>query len=489
MNRTALSLCTLALLGANASGSVGTGLWIDLAGDAKLRRTDPGADGPLGSGFTPIDLLSVRLQGWTAPNAASDRYTGSEFTGRADLFRMDIEVAGVVCPPGPLGLGGYPYDPHRFGDRPLFGFIELDIDDRKNSGGEFMPLAANRYLANIGRFGLSPQGSISERMVRSAEDFDSNFSTLPQFERTGGEFTLALCGCFAPTVVSEGGDQDGIFEAGETWIVRGRFFERFQAFEPASALFGGSDFGLWDPMVELRFVHDIGSDVTTITLVEAITNVGAGLLTGQAAQPLDLSLLNQTSIFEALDDLISGADFATGQLSEITDDWQGRKLDDYQRPREWGVNALIGTAYITPQPGALFAWTDTGFYETYGDLNDDDLVTELDSLVITNAIESDDGGWSDDDGVVNGRVAIPNFGPSFDLRDLNGDGVIELFDRWEIACPADLAAPYGVVNVFDVMAFVGLYNQQSQLADLVDNDIFNIFDIMEYINLYNQGCP
>ncbi len=64
-----------------------------------------------------------------------------------------------------------------------------------------------------------------------------------------------------------------------------------------------------------------------------------------------------------------------------------------------------------------------------------------------------------------------------------------LAGRNDVAWPADLAAPYGVVNVFDVMAFVDLYNQQSQLADLVDNDIFNIFDIMEYINLYNQGCP
>lgn len=474
-----LSLPTL------ASASVGTGVWTDPAGDAVIRRTDPGNNGVLGPGFTPIDLLGVRLRGWQSPTATTNPYNGSEVTGPADLFRLDVQLDGVVCPPGPLGLGGFAYDPYRYGQRPLFGYVELDVDDQKNSGGEFMPLAQNRYLANVGRFGLSPLGSISDRIVRDAGDVDSNIYTGPQFERTGGDFVLAMCGCFAPVVVSESGDMDGVFDAGETWTVRGRFFERFQAFEPESALFGGSDFGLWDPVVDLRFSHDINDDVTTVTLVYAITNEGAGSLAGQAAQPLDFSLLNQTSMFEALDDLIEGAEFVHGPLEELTDPWRGRDLEDYRRPREWFVHALIGTAYAAPEPGALFVWTDTGFDETFGDLDDDDLVTETDAALIVAAIEDEDGS----DGAIDGRVVIPGFGPAFDLRDLNGDGVIDLQDRWLIACPADIAAPFGTLNIFDIVHFIDLYNQQSQLANLFDDGQFNIFDIVEFINLYNAGCP
>lgn len=473
------SAMLLALACAPAIATDGTGVWTDPAGDAQIRRTDPGNDGPLPAGFEAIDLLEVLVRGWQASNPSVDPYTGTAITSDADLFRLDIRLAGVVAPPGPLGLAGFPYDPQRFGDRPLFGYIEIDADDQKNSGGELAPLANNRYLANVGRFGLSPQSSFSERMVRDAGDLDTNIYTLPQFERTGGEFILSLCGCFAPTIVSQTGDQNSIFDAGETWIVSGRFFERFQSFAPESALFGGSDFGLWDPVVRLRFSHDIATDETTVSLVYAITNDGAADLAGTSSQPLDLSLFNLTSMEEAIDDLIDGADFASGPLEELTDPWRGRDVEDYRRPREWGVTALIGTAYTTPEPGALFVWTDTGFNETFGDLDDDDLLGQTDIALIEGVIDSDP----------DGRLPISNFGPSFDLRDFNGDGEINLEDRWAIACPADLAAPFGVLNFFDISAYIALYNQQSQLADILDDELFNFFDLANFIGLYNAGCP
>ncbi len=57
------------------------------------------------------------------------------------------------------------------------------------------------------------------------------------------------------------------------------------------------------------------------------------------------------------------------------------------------------------------------------------------------------------------------------------------------ACPADLAAPFGTLNVFDLMAYIDLYNAQDPAADLVSPfGTFNIFDIAEFVNLYNDGC-
>lgn len=58
------------------------------------------------------------------------------------------------------------------------------------------------------------------------------------------------------------------------------------------------------------------------------------------------------------------------------------------------------------------------------------------------------------------------------------------------ACTADLAAPFGVLNIFDIQAFLNLYNAQDAGADLASPfGTFNIFDIQAFIGLYNQGCP
>ena len=55
---------------------------------------------------------------------------------------------------------------------------------------------------------------------------------------------------------------------------------------------------------------------------------------------------------------------------------------------------------------------------------------------------------------------------------------------------ADLAEPFGVLNIFDIQAFIGLYNGQDADADLAAPfGVFNIFDLQEYINRYNAGCP
>ncbi len=57
-------------------------------------------------------------------------------------------------------------------------------------------------------------------------------------------------------------------------------------------------------------------------------------------------------------------------------------------------------------------------------------------------------------------------------------------------CPADLAEPYGVLNMFDIAAFMAAFNAQDPKADLAAPfGEFNFFDVSRYINLYNAGCP
>lgn len=58
------------------------------------------------------------------------------------------------------------------------------------------------------------------------------------------------------------------------------------------------------------------------------------------------------------------------------------------------------------------------------------------------------------------------------------------------SCPADLAAPFGELNFFDVTAFIGAYNNQDSAADFAAPfGVYNFFDVAEYIAQFNQGCP
>jgi hypothetical protein len=60
----------------------------------------------------------------------------------------------------------------------------------------------------------------------------------------------------------------------------------------------------------------------------------------------------------------------------------------------------------------------------------------------------------------------------------------------DVPCTADLAAPFGILNIFDLQAYINLYNSQDPSADLAAPfGTFNIFDLQAYINVFNQGCP
>jgi len=57
-------------------------------------------------------------------------------------------------------------------------------------------------------------------------------------------------------------------------------------------------------------------------------------------------------------------------------------------------------------------------------------------------------------------------------------------------CTADLAEPFGSLNVFDILEYIARYNLQDPSADLAEPyGAFNIFDILAYMDSYNAGCP
>lgn len=56
-------------------------------------------------------------------------------------------------------------------------------------------------------------------------------------------------------------------------------------------------------------------------------------------------------------------------------------------------------------------------------------------------------------------------------------------------CPADFAVPFGVLDFFDVSAFVGFLNTNDPAGDFNNDGTINFFDVSAFLQSYNQGCP
>jgi len=491
-------------LGASAPASVsredGPGL-SDAVGDASIRRTDFGADGAVGKDGGLADVVDVRLRGWSPTNPPADPYAGVEVDGTtAHIFRLDVRFVGLVNPAGTMGDGGTWREPFQFGPSPVYGFIEIDVDDDSDTGGDLPAGATVHYLANVGRFGALPEGSRGGRAARSGagHDWDYLFDTAPQMERSGADFAVVLCGCSAVTVVSEGGDADGTFEAGETWIVRGRYFQRVSGYQGASAVVGGSQPQAYDPVVNLRFSHDLQSNLTTVTLVYALDMAGAAALRGQPEQQIDQVIDiggNHSSVAEALQDVIWGAEgFNSGPLTEpartFAIRWAGRTPALGLDVRRWRVSAIFGTPYVDQADG-YFAWTDVGFDALVGDLNSDHVVDSLDAALFDSTLAGMDGSSSDADGAVDGMVVVPSRGPNFSVMDFNNDGVVNSADRAVIVpppppCPVDWNHD-GAVNSQDYFAFLDAFFIGN--ADFNHDSVTNSQDLFDFMAMFLAGCP
>jgi|GEM_PF-3064009 len=66
----------------------------------------------------------------------------------------------------------------------------------------------------------------------------------------------------------------------------------------------------------------------------------------------------------------------------------------------------------------------------------------------------------------------------------------------QAACPADFAPPGnpdGVLNFFDISAFIGAFTAMDPAADFAPpgnpDGVFNFFDVSAYIAAFNAGCP
>jgi len=455
-----------------------------------VRRTDFGNSAPLLPGAVMPDLLSVTIGAWSTATPTTDPYTGSFVApAGADLFRLDIVIKGLVNPPGRLSTVPEYHFPTQYGPSPLYGTIEFDIDNDYDSGGEADFVYPATYLGQAARFGGVPQ-HLADRAILKPSDFNTDVNSPPFYERSGTDFELSLCGCDTATLISQTGNMDGILDPDETMVVRSRFFLRATGYIDASYCFGGSDFGMYDPQSNLRFRHSSASNTTTVSLVFPLTMHGAALLAGTADQPADFNVANQTSVFEALNDVIVYVNnhALNGQAAAIAQHWAGRSPLNYLNVLNWRCTAIVGSAYPAPVSGADYVWTDAGFDLVTRDCNGDGIVNSADRDAVTNFIAQYDGVFGEDcDGIVNGSVQLCSFAEKFAAYDINYDGFVDAEDvaYFPSICRANWNGVGGVTSD-DFFAFISDFFSGN--ADFDGNGITNSQDFLLFLTAFFQGC-
>lgn len=474
------------ILAGVCAASVGRSHWVDPLGDAVIRRTDSGADGALLAGATLPDVVSVSFIPWQPLSAHEDPYTGLPAAPeQANLVRIDVVFGGLVNPPGPLGLNGTEYVPDRYGTSPVYGFVEIDVDGDRDTGGEFPGQARSRMLGTAGRFGgRVADPTLACRTATCAADIDPLWTTAPFIERTGTDFALALCGCFDATIVSETGNMDGRLDAGECMIIAGRFFQRAGGYRLASQIIGGSDIGLYDPIVNLRFQHEPLTNLTVMTLVFPLTPAGAAALTGEPEQPIDTQIGDGShfSLQEAIADLVAGATAGSSGLTyELIHRWIKKDPAVCLNPLTWDAACTVATTYATPED-ALYVWTDTGFQTTTGDVDGDGTIAVSDQTAVESFIAQFDGTPMDMDGAMDGSFLLENIGPNFSLFDITGDGSVSPTDvnwfEFPNSCPADWDRN-GALEVPDIFAFLSSWF--SGTGDFDGNGVNEVPDIFSFL--------
>ncbi|UCG32104.1 MAG: hypothetical protein JSU68_10605 [Phycisphaerales bacterium] len=439
----------------------------DVIGDALLRPTALLGDGAIDSlAHRPPDVTSYVLGNWLPPEPWVDPFTG-DFDPTGQYMRLDLVLQDFFNPPGPVDFVADTMLPFLYGDHPVFGFVELDMDANPDTGGE-TAFPQCRYLGNVCRFGGVPwrYSWLAARAARDPTDFNTEFGPV---HRSGEEFHLALFGGLISQIDWLVGNDDEFFEPGEVWELTGEFLHRAHGYELFSFAFGGPGPGMYLPMCRLRFSSLPADASTMVSLVFPLTNDAAAWLVaaGEPVEPLDGNATNQASVLEALDDLALSAAWLQANPSglpqqPIIDEWASQDPNDYLDPSLWPANLALATTYsVPPFADALcnLVWTDVWPNVWPGDFNANAYVDLSDHVELQGFIDREDGGARDADGVVNGVFHIIDFAINFTVYDVNYDGAVGPDDREFMATPGDIDLD-GDVDLNDFATFAFCYGSQ-----------------------------
>ena len=465
-------------------------LYDDEPGDNFIRRTsqdilpvNPNAH---------LDLLQYRIGNWMPADPNTDLFAGTFDMAEGPYLRFDLLLDGLVNPPGPQEPNDF--DQFRYGPNPLYSVVEFDADNNLMTGGELVR-AQDYFLGNIGRFGFKEQ-NLAERTAELWAHTQMPFENNPQVKYTGNDFELRFGSYYdvelepspgwvgeVESVEKRVGDADDTFEAGECWVVHGRFFCRAHGYEFLPFWDGLPTDGPYCPEVQVMFRHDAQANKTTVSLVFPIINFN---------EADDFSDENEASIFEALWGLTQAHHMTFNPEDDLIEDWATQDPWNYVQTTSYSIKVMVGTAYdvpAAPSDGQKFVWTDYAPNQLPGDVNGDGLVNAGDEAVFSNYVLAHDGDpiYDSDGDAHNSSLTVPGTGNlayprNFSLYDRNYNGVVNAADNPLTPLrPADLNAD-GTVSLADFVLFaqawggpritvppagcgIGLFSKTDQDAD------------------------
>lgn len=92
---------------------------------------------------------------------------------------------------------------------------------------------------------------------------------------------------------------------------------------------------------------------------------------------------------------------------------------------------------------------------------------------------------------IGGDFASVVFNLAVESLSISGSGAVDIVaSAGPAGCnEADLATPFGVLDLGDISAFVAGFTSASPIADLDGNGIYDLGDIQRFVNAFLAGCP
>ena len=346
-----------------------------------------------------------------------------------------------------------------------------------DTGGE-VEAPEFRYNANVARYGGLPVGpEFVDRIGTDGQDSDLVYDTVPWIDRSGEDFHVVLFNQEILSIFELNGNQDDLFDAGETWLLEGHFLHRAHGYDTFT--YGGS----YEPLVELRFAHDLETNATTITLVYPLTNEAYAAATGEEVEDMDFDDFNANSIWEALWNLQYSAQhpgWSPNDYQALILQWADEYPEDYLDPCAWRPTFLLSTVLTeVGLYGGLYAYVDVWPDVVVGDFNGDGLASNSDAQMAADFLDEHDGdSLYDADGQVNGVIELVLFGMRFSIFDVNYDGFVDAYDvTFSQQAPGDYDND-GRLDLLDFAAYQRCYEAEQLDGDaLIRIGCLDAFDL------------
>lgn len=221
---------------------------------------------------------------------------------------------------------------------------------------------------------------------------------------------------------------------------------------------------------------DPGQDESQAHVV--IDQNGTVYATGATDPDFDDSNANQNAITIAVD----GESGALLWLNEFGDEGIG--------------DADFGSRLHHDGAGHLYVFGSTASASLVsGPFDSDAIVLKLDDtnglILDMGLIDTSTGGTTRSE--VFRHLGVDNHGGMYAVGSAQGGefAPVELLvARFEAdVCPADLAEPFGVLDLADIQVFIAGFVAQVPIADLNNDGIFDLTDVQVFVASFTAGCP